>query len=532
MCSAQDPDRRTVPSELLLETILESMDACVAITDPQGLIVCANGAWRDFQGGNPLLAGSQVGSNYLEQCERIIKGQAGDLSIVALGIRSVLTGKVPRLSLDYPLRSPEGTIWFGMVGDRSVAPGLGAVIRHRDITQRMTMEQRLRRSENLFHLTTENARDLITILGTNGKVRYRSPSHRKALGFSEGELNEIPLFELVHPEDRAGFQSALRQAAKQGLTELFEFRMAHRDGSARLFEAQAAAVDTGGDEQEMVLLISRDITLRKAAEGERAQMEIQLRHAQKMEAVGQLAAGVAHEINTPIQFVGDNLKFLLDSFQDLVRLAGSGTPGDEDLAYLKEEVPRAIGQSLDGIDRVATIVKAMKVFTHPSTEGLMAVDLNQAIENTLIVSRNEWKYVCEVERRFAPDLPDVVCSPGEFNQVILNLVVNAAHAIGERLERQPDPPGRILVETRAEGPWAEIRVADNGCGIPAHQMQQIWLPFFTTKPVGKGTGQGLSIVHSIITRHRGTVEVTSEVGRGTSFALRLLFDPARGLETP
>ena len=308
--------------------------------------------------------------------------------------------------------------------------------------------------------------------------------------------------------------------------------MAHRDGSARLFEAQAAAVDTGGDEQEMVLLISRDITLRKAAEGERAQMEIQLRHAQKMEAVGQLAAGVAHEINTPIQFVGDNLKFLLDSFQDLVRLAGSGTPGDEDLAYLKEEVPRAIGQSLDGIDRVATIVKAMKVFTHPSTEGLMAVDLNQAIENTLIVSRNEWKYVCEVERRFAPDLPDVVCSPGEFNQVILNLVVNAAHAIGERLERQPDPPGRILVETRAEGPWAEIRVADNGCGIPAHQMQQIWLPFFTTKPVGKGTGQGLSIVHSIITRHRGTVEVTSEVGRGTSFALRLLFDPARGLETP
>ena len=216
MCSAQDPDRRTVPSELLLETILESMDACVAITDPQGLIVCANGAWRDFQGGNPLLAGSQVGSNYLEQCERIIKGQAGDLSIVALGIRSVLTGKVPRLSLDYPLRSPEGTIWFGMVGDRSVAPGLGAVIRHRDITQRMTMEQRLRRSENLFHLTTENARDLITILGTNGKVRYRSPSHRKALGFSEGELNEIPLFELVHPEDRAGFQSALRQAAKQG----------------------------------------------------------------------------------------------------------------------------------------------------------------------------------------------------------------------------------------------------------------------------------------------------------------------------
>jgi PAS domain S-box-containing protein len=425
-----------------------------------------------------------------------------------------------------------------MVGDRSAALGLGAIIRHRDITQRMTMEQRLRRSENLFHLTTENARDLITILGTNGMVRYRSPSHRKALGLSEAELNATPLFDLIHPDDSAGFQGCLRQGARKGLTEMFEFRMRHRDGSYGLFEAQAAAVDTGGDEQEMVLLISRDITQRKAAEAERAQMEIQLRHAQKMEAVGQLAAGIAHEINTPIQFVGDNLRFLKDSFQDLLALAQAGVElpghaaGAEDFSYLEEEIPRAIQQSVDGIERVSTIVKAMKIFTHPSREGLMAVDINQAIENTLIVSRNEWKYVCEVERKFTPALPEVVCSPGEFNQVILNIVVNAAHAIAERLERQPDLLGRIVIETRAEGAWAEIRVSDNGCGIPEQQLPQIWLPFFTTKPVGKGTGQGLSIVHSIVTRHRGTIQVASEPGRGTCFTLRLPLDPTPEQELP
>jgi signal transduction histidine kinase len=160
----------------------------------------------------------------------------------------------------------------------------------------------------------------------------------------------------------------------------------------------------------------------------------------------------------------------------------------------------------------------------------MAVDINQAIENTLIVSRNEWKYVSEVERGFQEDLADVVCSPGEFNQVVLNIIVNAAHAIAERQVREPEHKGLIRVETRASGEWAEIRVSDNGCGIPEHQQPQIWLPFFTTKPVGKGTGQGLSIVHSIIARHRGTVAVTSTVGQGSCFLLRLPFDPARGQE--
>ena len=549
-CSPDLPDPSS-PTHLLLETVLEGMDACLAVTDPRGVIVCANQMWQAFAGDNPLLAGCGVGTDYLEVCERVIKGPSGDLSIVALGIRSVLTGKVPRLSLDYPHRTEAGTAWFAMLGGRALHAGLGAVIRHRDITERMTMEQRLRRSESLFHLTTENARDLITILGTNGKVHYRSPSYRKTLGYAEKEFNLIPVFELVHPDDRALFQNALRQAAKQGLTGLFEFRLGHRDGSFGLFESQASVVDTGGGE-ETVLLISRDITERKAVEEEQARMEIQLRHAQKMEAVGQLAAGIAHEINTPIQFVGDNLRFLDGSFQSLLRVARAGAElgervgedsefraaaaglaqqvREEELDYLAEEVPSAIRQSLDGIARVSTIVKAMKVFTHPSSEGMMAVDINQAIENTLIVSRNEWKYVSEVERGFQEDLADVVCSPGEFNQVVLNIIVNAAHAIAERQVREPEHKGLIRVETRASGEWAEIRVSDNGCGIPEHQQPQIWLPFFTTKPVGKGTGQGLSIVHSIIARHRGTVAVTSTVGQGSCFLLRLPFDPTRGQE--
>jgi len=552
-CVPDLPDPNA-PSHLLLETVLESMDACVAVTDPRGIIVCANQMWQEYPGDNPLLAGCGAGTDYLAVCERVIKGTAGDLSIVGLGIRSVLTGKVPRLSLDYPHRSEAGTAWFAMLGGRAADAGLGAVIRHRDITERMTMEQRLRRSESLFHLTTENARDLITILGTTGKVRYRSPSYRKTLGYSEKELNLIPVFELVHPDDRALFQDSLRHAARQGLTGLFEVRLRHGDGSYGLFESQASAVDNGGGDEELILLFSRDITERKAVEAERARMEIQLRHAQKMEAVGQLAAGIAHEINTPTQFVGDNLRFLQGAFQSVlgvaragVELGGSaaGVPElasaaaglaqrarEEELDYLAEEAPSAIQQSLDGLARVSTIVQAMKVFTHPSAEGLMAVDINQAIANTLIVCRNEWKYVCEVEQDFDEDLADVVCSPGEFNQVILNIIVNAAHAIAERQEAEPEHPGRIRIETLDAGDCAEIRVTDNGRGIPEHQLQQIWLPFFTTKPVGKGTGQGLSIVHSIISRHHGSVAATSEVGAGSCFTIRLPFEPGRGQAGP
>jgi signal transduction histidine kinase len=272
--------------------------------------------------------------------------------------------------------------------------------------------------------------------------------------------------------------------------------------------------------------------------------------------VGRLAAGIAHEINTPIQYVGDNLQFMEGAFGDLTKLvmeyenvaaaitAGTITPvlladvencrQQTDVDFLKREIPTAIQQALEGVKQVARIVSAMKEFTHPGIREMTPSDLNKAVQTTLTVARNEWKHVAEVETDLAPDLPLVVCLPGEFNQVILNLVVNAAHAIGEVIAAGQTTKGVIRISTRRVDAWVEIRVADTGAGIPEAIRQNIFEPFFTTKPVGKGTGQGLAISHAtIVKKHGGTLTFETEVGRGTTFVIRLPMPPqSPPLETP
>jgi signal transduction histidine kinase len=259
-----------------------------------------------------------------------------------------------------------------------------------------------------------------------------------------------------------------------------------------------------------------------------------------------LSAGIAHEINTPCQYLSDNIRFLQEAFSGFAKVTSclgsiletatgghpaelealKGEMAEQDIAYLTEEVPRAIQQSLDGLARISTIVHAMKVFGHPGGEEQVAVDLNEILRNTMVVAQGEWKYVAEVETDLDPNLPSVLGSPGEMSQVLLNLIVNAAHAIAEKLAGTPGEKGRITLSSLRQGAWVEIRVGDTGAGIPAGIRDQIFLPFFTTKPVGKGTGQGLSIVHSVVTKSGGTVDFESVVGQGTCFIIRLPSSPA------
>jgi PAS domain S-box-containing protein len=274
-----------------------------------------------------------------------------------------------------------------------------------------------------------------------------------------------------------------------------------------------------------------DISMLKQTLQERDRLEDNLRQAQKLEAIGQLAAGIAHEINTPTQYVGDNLRFLKESFGELSTLLAQvvmvgGEPASKllseaDFEYLKEEIPRALTQSLEGVDRVAKIVRAMKEFSHPAREKT-ATDLNRAIQSTITVASNEWKYVADIEMDLDAQLPAVHCSPAEFNQVILNIVVNAAHAITDVVGDGGNGKGKITVRTRAEGEWAIVEIGDSGSGMPPHIQQRIFDPFFTTKEVGKGTGQGLAIAHNVIVdKHGGTIKVTSTPGAGTTFTIRL-----------
>src|SRR5581483_2674857 len=252
-------------------------------------------------------------------------------------------------------------------------------------------------------------------------------------------------------------------------------------------------------------------------------LEAELHQAQRLESVGQLAAGIAHEINTPIQYVGDNIRFIQEAFEarrtvldhyEQLRLsaeAGAVMPAqlaqlaraveDADMEYMNQEIPKAVAQSLDGVERVATIVRAMKEFAHPGHKDKAAADLNQALANALIVARNEFKYVADAETDFA-ELPPVVCHIAEMNQVFLNLLINAAHAIAEVVKQTQDR-GKIRVRTWQDGKQVMIAISDTGCGIPEEIRSKVFDPFFTTKPVGRGTGQGLAIARSIVVEKHG-----------------------------
>ncbi len=278
---------------------------------------------------------------------------------------------------------------------------------------------------------------------------------------------------------------------------------------------------------------------------ERQALEGQLLQAQKLETIGQLAAGIAHEINTPLQYISDNNEFLRDQFTSLLQVIDKyaqqidpdapkrswadrveevqTTLEELDYEFLKEEIPQALAQTMEGLERVTTIVQAMKEFSHPGSALKEGADLNRAIETTTTVCRNRWKNVAQLEMALDPDLPTTPCLIAEFNQVILNLVVNAADAIGEKQDREKSKQvGVINVSTHCDGDWVEVRVKDTGGGIPEKIQERIFDPFFTSKEVGKGTGQGLAISRNVIVeKHGGDLRFETVEGEGTTFIIRL-----------
>lgn len=312
------------------------------------------------------------------------------------------------------------------------------------------------------------------------------------------------------------------------------------DGAGKLTHSVAVGADITSKREEMRKKQElQDKLVAEMKERERVVIELQL--AQKLESVGRLAAGIAHEINTPIQYVGDSL-FLLrsayDEFNQLLDSVGNAIdilPDSDarsalqremselmkkhDVEYLRAEMPKAFERTFDGVDRVTNIVSAMKEFAHPDGEEQSAADLNHAIDNTLIVTSNEYKYLAKVRKDFA-ELPPVVCNIGELNQVFVNLIVNAAHAIQDA--GKDVNTGEIRISTAIDGDTAVVRVGDNGCGVPAENLSKLYDPFFTTKDVGRGSGQGLAISHSIVVdKHGGDMSVSSTVGVGTEFAVRV-----------
>ena len=258
---------------------------------------------------------------------------------------------------------------------------------------------------------------------------------------------------------------------------------------------------------------------------QRKELETQLVHAQKMEAVGQLASGIAHEINSPSQFANDNILFLKDATDGFIKKLNQSpdAPDDGDIDFFKENAPEAVEQAAEGISRITTIVKSMKNFAYRDAESAKRNnDLNQAIRSTVVVATNEWKYHAQLDLNLQEDLPLVPCNVGEINQVVLNLIVNGAHAIRDRIS--DGQKGNIVVSTRhyPDAGCVIIAIADNGGGIPPKVQARIFEPFFTTKEVGVGTGQGLAIAHNVIVKsHQGQIWFDSKEGIGTTFYIKL-----------
>jgi PAS domain S-box-containing protein len=347
-------------------------------------------------------------------------------------------------------------------------------------------------------------------------------------GYPRDQFLQITLSDLELPGSGTS-DTGERPLASRGSGDLRQHRLA--SGDVRQMELATHPIEFDGRICTLVLAI--DVTERKI-------LEDQLKQAQKLESIGQLAAGIAHEINTPIQYIGDNTTFIAEAFRDLsgvfaaYRTAGTdpvdlaaaaGAAEAADIDYLLEEGPRALEQTLVGVGHVARIVKAMKEFAHPGTAEKSLIDLNRALETVVTVARNEWKYVAEVVTHLVPNAPLVRGLPGELNQVFLNLLVNAAHAVKAGNKAAPDTKGTIIVTTHFLGNVAEVRIADSGCGIPEGIRGRIYDQFFTTKPVGEGTGQGLAIAHAVVVKqHGGGLSFETEMGKGTTFIVRLPID--------
>ncbi|MCG8091535.1 MAG: ATP-binding protein [Candidatus Thiodiazotropha endolucinida] len=412
------------------------------------------------------------------------------------------------------------------------------------LTLKLTQHD-LKDKEQFLSDVTNSMSEGFVVLDNGGVVKYANPESARLIGWTKNEMLGKQFSQIVYgekkPAKEKNVKTIVMDTLKDGVIradndDLFT----HKSGHEIDIVFSVSPMLQSGDEKRVVLTFS-DISERKRADRERMDLERQLNQTHKMEAVGQLAGGIAHEINTPIQYIGDNLKFIKESQQDMQNLLQDyadlsskakqqpelqaelekidETIEEIDLEYLTEETTNAIDQSITGASQVARIVLAMKEFAHPGGKDMALADLNRIVSNAVAVCKNEWKYVADTQLQLSDNLPDVKCLAGEVSQVVLNIIVNAAHAI-EAAKREEK--GTITITTELKDEQVEIRVSDTGTGIPEEAQEYVFNPFFTTKDVGRGTGQGLAIAQDIIVgKHQGELLFETEQGVGTTFIIRL-----------
>jgi PAS domain S-box-containing protein len=540
-------DRRWTAQQLLLESerkmlraLIDNIPDLMYVKDNQSCFVLANPQIARAIGANgPEDLIGKTEFDFLP-AERASAWYESEQQIIATGEpafnhEAVMLDKdgkeIPFLVSTVPIWDSEGQV-VGIAGVR------------RNISERKKSEEALAAAERKYRAMFDQALFGIFQLDSDGCLLNSNTAMAQLL------LYETPKGMLECFRDPLWIAAVSPQRASEllmaidgfGYVRGFEFELYRKDRSRIWISATIRSLGKGDAGFEGMF---EDIT-------ERRSLREQLLQAQKLESVGQLAAGIAHEINTPTQYIGDNVRFLKKSFIKLESVLGSYgrlyeairgnavSPGliqetesalkKTNLKLLLEEIPKAIDDGLEGIQRVSSLVTAMKEFSHPGTKEKTPLDLNHAIQSTITIARAEWKYVADMETNFEPSLPHVCCLPGEFNQVILNLIVNAAHAIGDRNREGNGTKGTIRVQTTYSPTGVEIRIGDTGTGIPPEARAKIFDPFFTTKEIGKGTGQGLAIARSVIVdKHGGSIDFETVMGEGTTFVIRLPIGPQPAL---
>jgi PAS domain S-box-containing protein len=329
-----------------------------------------------------------------------------------------------------------------------------------------------------------------------GKIIYIAPQAATLLGCEASDLTPSRIMASIHRDDRAVVDAMIRRGYHDGPLDC---RLLTARGNVIYTRTFVSARANSRRVRGLLLDITRE-----------HELETELRQAQKLESVGRLAAGIAHELNTPIQYIADSIDFVHDALGDIAI--------EDD--YLRENIPAALVRAAEGVERVTRIVRSMKAFSHEKQE-MAVVDVNQTVENTLTLASNEYRYVADVVTDLGAT-PEVFCHSGDLQEVLLTLLVNAAQAIADVDDLGLARRGRITVTTRKERGSAVIAIADTGCGMPEHVRGQIFQPFFTTKAVGKGIGQGLAVARSLIVdRYHGSLVFESEVGHGSVFTIRL-----------
>jgi two-component system NtrC family sensor kinase len=463
--------------------------------------------------------------------------------------------------------------------DEEATTGGGVLEDEHRATVERSLLGALKESERRFRNLSDSIPVLIWVADPNGERTFFNKTWRDFSGQSEEALNAGAWREVIHPDERGRYEDAIRTALSTGEEINQEVRLRRADGRYRwMYET---AVPRFSDSGEFAGLIGSaiDMTERKAAEQvlvkarDRLEMEVsrrtgelrsanellerekaeqaallrklqeaqqQLLQSEKLASIGQLAAGVAHEINNPVGYISSNLGSLDGYVVDLLRLldayAGiepalgdadrerlAGLKKEIDIDFLRGDLPELIHESQSGTQRVKRIVQDLKDFSHVDEAEWQWADLHKGLDSTLNVVHNELKYKADVVKEYG-DLPQVNCIPAQLNQVFMNLLVNAAQAIPER--------GTITIRSGQEEDWVWVEISDTGVGIPAEHLKRIFDPFFTTKPVGKGTGLGLSLAYGIVQKHHGRLEVDSTPGEGTRFRIWLPIEGPQSEEKP